>query len=188
MINICGHTIDDTLIKHNPAPTVLDLGGYDGDFARGFFEHYPNAFIITFEPTPGLCKSHQGNWLVIGKAAWIRDGNAEFSVCEGAHFKNSLIIPGGKKIYVETVDLVPLLKTISFDVIKIDIEGAEYELIEHWIKNNALKEQEFAQLSIEFHDFLDPALCVKTTHTIAALYKLDFIPEFYNGNIDVLFK
>ena len=166
-MNICGHTFDEK--KFKDIPIALDLGGYDGDFAIEFLKQFPFGYVITLEPTPNLCVSHNGRWIVINKAAWTYDGKTNFFVNDNAHFKNSILIKGGRRTTVETMDIVPLFKIFYFDIIKVDIEGAEYELIDHLIKTDALRNQKNAQLSIEFHDFLDHSLLAKTNKTISDL-------------------
>lgn len=178
--NYNGHTLIVDLIPNNPF--VLDLGGNQGQFAKQFMADYPNAFVISYEPTPGLLKSDRGNWIVVEKAIWTNDDGVVLHVNDKT-WENSVLFKRDRKINVQSADILPIISASFFDVIKIDIEGAEYDVI----KRGGSSWKNTKQLSVEFHCFLDEKLKWKTEATKKALGDIGFNNEDFDKNLDVLF-
>jgi len=127
----------------------IDLGARDGDTMKALRSQY--AKCIAFEPNPTMF-----NKLIRNKyprcaevkfykaAAWIRDGRITFyedkrsknqwgsSLVKRPDMKDSQRI----KIEVDSIDIVETIRNEFSNaiVLKIDIEGAEYELITHLLQ------------------------------------------------------
>ena len=116
-------------------PVIYDCGSNVGTSCAFFKKVYPGSSIKAFEADPfisELLKSNiETNKLkdieVINKAVWINDDGVELKL-EGADA--SSIFTGGNGQNVESVRLKNLLDAESkVDMLKIDIEGAENEVV-----------------------------------------------------------
>jgi FkbM family methyltransferase len=116
-------------------PVIYDCGSNAGTSCAFFKKVYPSSSIKAFEADPvitGILKSNiERNELtdieVINKAVWINDDGVILNL-EGADA--SSIFTAGNGQNVESLRLKDLLDAESkVDMLKIDIEGAEYEVI-----------------------------------------------------------
>lgn len=95
-------------------------------------------------------------------AVWVHDGHIEFyldTINERNNFYGSSlkrahpdVRDGKQKVNVSCVDLVRLLRELSVDdfvVVKMDVEGAEYDLLTHLIVNDALRYIDL--MTVEYH-------------------------------------
>jgi len=138
-------SIDLLLIKKsndfktsNPIPVILDCGANIGISVLNYKRKFPNSQIIAFEPDPIIIPILKKNLKVNGAsdvkiveaAVWIKNGKSKF-FCEGAdgskliHHTNS-----HSTIEVSTIDLKDYISQ-PIDLIKMDIEGAEFDVIPH---------------------------------------------------------
>ncbi len=126
-------------IPDNDHPLILDCGANIGFTVLNYKRQFPRARIIAFEPDPqfapvlrrNLEQNGAGDVQVVEAAAWIRDGQARW-LCEG--IDGSRIVDAEQEtsgiVSVRTVDLANYL-TEAVDLLKMDIEGAEYEVVAH---------------------------------------------------------
>lgn len=141
----------------NEASVVFDVGGYKGEFATLMVEKF-NPTIYIFEPINAffdiikdkLCdnkKVHAFHYGLSGK-----DEEMKISLSENS----SSVFLGGEN--VETIQLKSIVNFIKnnnithIDLIKINIEGGEYELLESLIENECITY--FKNIQVQFHDFL----------------------------------
>ncbi|MDO8477676.1 MAG: FkbM family methyltransferase [Candidatus Rokubacteria bacterium] len=141
------------------APLIIDGGANVGVSVLYFKKHYPKSRIVAFEADPtvfsvleaNLHKAGHGDVQLINKALWKEDTVLEFCI-EGADAGR---IPREddrrqpKKIRVPTVRLRQYL-TDPVDLLKLDIEGAETEVLldcADLLKN-------VSSLFVEYHSFL----------------------------------
>lgn len=144
----------------NDSPLIIDCGANIGLATLFFKHHFPNAKILAFEPDPhifNVLSENVGNFSfkdieLHQKAVWINDDGVNF-VQEGG-FSGRIPIESdrGIKIKVPSVDLSEVLKNYEeIDFLKIDIEGAEYEVIMRI--NSQLKKVK--HLFLEYHSKKD---------------------------------
>jgi FkbM family methyltransferase len=137
-----------------PAPRILDVGGHIGLACWRFREQFPAAKITTFEPDPGLVSLLRANLAttgdsqteVIAAAAWTREGTFGFSTT--GDDSGSLDAHGS--LQVPTVDLARFCEE-KVDFIKLDIEGAEFDVLAHLVATGALNRVQ--RLFIELHQW-----------------------------------
>jgi FkbM family methyltransferase len=151
---------------------VVDLGAHVGLFALRVLREHGDAHIVSFEPDPFnfaalACTiranpSLVGRWDAIRACAAGRDGQARFSA--GASSSSRLLSKedrGGMAVSMR--DAYPYLR--DADLIKVDIEGGEWEL---------LQDTRFAHLRphllfLEYH----PHLCPESDPRAHAMRILD---------------
>jgi len=139
-------SIDLLLIKKsndfnssNSSPVILDCGANIGISVLNYKRRYPNSKIIAFEPDPNIIPTLKNNLKnngaedvkLVEAAVWISKGKSNF-FCEGAD-GSKLIQEKNKddsKIEVNTIDLDEYISG-PIDLVKMDIEGAEFEVIPH---------------------------------------------------------
>lgn len=120
-------------------PVILDCGANVGISVLNYKRQFPGALITAFEPDPNIFKVLRSNLAkngasdvkVVEAAVWTHNGEISF-FCEGAD--GSRIVSGenrlGKETVVRTVDFTDFI-TGPVDLIKMDIEGAEFDVIPH---------------------------------------------------------
>jgi len=151
MITISEHTFEEKII--NPIGYVLDLGCINFMFSCELKKYCNN--IISLDPNLQIEKAPCD--VIYEKVALIQDEREEidFFIYNDKH-GNSILNPINDicskegSIKVKSITLENLMKKYQikqFELIKFDIEGAEYEILKNidWRISK--------QYSIEFHDF-----------------------------------
>ena len=152
------HIVRDLLRALGRPPRVLDLGGHVGLFGLYVDQAFPGASITSFEPDPDnarlLRRCIEANalderWKLVEACAAVRDGSTEFVSSHhlsragaGAHealeqmqagigsafpFLAGTPLTSSRRRTVDTRDVFPWLSRADF--VKMDIEGAEWELL-----------------------------------------------------------
>jgi FkbM family methyltransferase len=136
-------------------PVIYDCGANIGTSCLYFSKSYSKSKIKAFEADPNIAKILKGNLEknncadieVIDKAVWINNDGIELSL-EGADGASIY-----SKVNVTKVPSVRLKDLIEeenkIDMLKIDIEGAEYEVLKDC--QNSLSNVE--NIFIEYHSF-----------------------------------
>lgn len=123
----------DTLRALGRPPEVVDLGANVGLFSAQVLERWPDAHVVAFEPDPAnaavLARSIAANpalrWELVQAAAGVADGEVTFAA---GRFATSRIAGAGEGgVTVPVRDAFAWLA--GADLVKIDIEGAEWPLI-----------------------------------------------------------
>lgn len=147
----------------------IDLGANVGDTIAKFTEANPTYKVWGFEanPTllPALKKRFAGKAVqIIGAAAWVSDGEMPMylghplsgtlvegkrAMPEAPHFE----VDYKNGVQVKTIDFANWLKkwfSLEHEIIvKMDIEGAEYEVLKKMLRTNAI--DLVKELRCEFH-------------------------------------
>ena len=158
----------------------LDCGAHCGCSRRKWEKHHTGYEIYSFEADPELCGM---NPLLINKAVSTTNGVAtfyKFGIDGGSSLeeKRAEIMKVRKpnyfpleKITVPTFDLNEFILTSftqkDYIVLKLDIEGAEYEVLPHLIAGGSI--ELVFQIFIEWHDFrvgVDPNVNVELTREL----------------------
>jgi len=138
-------------------PTILDCGSNIGISVLHYKRQFPEARIVAFEPDPhivpvlrrNLERNNASDVDIVEAAVWTRDGTAEF-FCEPAE-GSSLVRRQSRSVTVRTVDLRRFLVN-PVDLIKMDIEGAEYQVIPGIVDNLAVVKNLIVECHIENDD------------------------------------
>lgn len=139
---------------------VFDIGGYEGQWASDIYSKY-RCKIFVFEPyvpyAENIKKRFRGNNDILvfefGLANQSRDEILNISEDSSSIFKKT-----------EHTTIIKLEEALSFfqknrieevDLMKINIEGGEYDLIEHFLQVGLI--QRIKNLQVQFHDFVPSA-------------------------------
>jgi FkbM family methyltransferase len=152
--------IRDRIYEFRPGvkdPLIIDCGANIGLSVFFFKRYYPKSRIIAFEPDPNIFKVLETNVKELNlsnvelhqKAIWTENGSLSFQI-EGG-FSGRIPKEGdvANIISVPSIRLNDLLEQ-KVDFLKIDIEGAEYEVlndIQHKLKN-------VENIFIEYHSHI----------------------------------
>lgn len=146
----------------NPAPRIIDWGANMGISVLYFKSLFPEAHIIAIEPNPNafgyLEKNIAQNSLshVESVEACLSDGLGmeKFYLAQTGSIINGSIYPESEKSYMKEVASVRLsdyLEEGEFDLVKIDVEGAERQVLRDLKQSGLMKKSR--QYLLEYHNF-----------------------------------
>jgi FkbM family methyltransferase len=125
--------------KRTPADRVkfvVDLGANVGYSLLYFLHKYPHCRILAFEAHPAHCAQAERNLLFDGTRQRVElyckaAGAAPRAMGLTDRRSSSALVEttAPEAIAVEVVDIFPLLEGRRLDLLKIDIEGGEYEIL-----------------------------------------------------------
>lgn len=142
-----------------PKSVVFDVGAYDGAWARGIFDRY-HCQLFAFEPSPlfftKTCDKLQGTGgtvfpLALGATTKEMTLN-ESGDASSSHRKGE----GSTEVQVKQVDIERFIREMGIaqiDLLKVNIEGGEYELLERLIETDLAKRCRF--MLIQFHPWVE---------------------------------
>lgn len=147
----------------NAESVVLDLGGFHGDFSFYMNAKY-GATCHVFEVVPALCEKimrdpRSNEKIVVHPFGLARNDRREklFLADEGS----STLCNRATKENQISIELVKAsdwfanaLHGKTVDLMKINIEGGEYELLEHLIEKNLV--QKIRNIQVQFHEDVIP--------------------------------
>jgi FkbM family methyltransferase len=186
---INGHSFDDSLFSINPK--IIDLGACVGDFSNKFIGEYPSSKVV-------LIEANKNNFQNIQKLEQFEVINAAVALIDGDiidFFEDANVKENGSSVFqyftenlikhsIPTISIKNIIKIFnlkkdeSIDLMKVDIEGSEYELLLKADEEDLLK---IKQISVEFHDFIDKSLESKNKEVINRLADIGFSMVFHAG-------
>lgn len=158
---------------------VVDLGACRGEFIDEINSLYnvKKAILVEANPTNFFQLKDLSNYVLYNKAISFKDKDfIEFFEDPNSPYNGSKDFNyfNGIKHSIETISLETICNenNIDFiDILKIDIEGAEYDVLEN------LPDSFFdriGQITVEFHDFVDPELKPRTLKIVEKINSLGF--------------
>jgi FkbM family methyltransferase len=183
-----GHTF---LPNHlNRTGKIIDLGMNKGDFATVMRDRY-GCSVAGLEANPSLAEANSHLSGILCKNAVIAgsDGFVEFFINpRNSEASKIVAFRSDDTIVMPCVSLSTFFREIAadeVDLLKIDIEGAELDLIEKTDPDDFLR---CAQITIEFHSFVFPDQAPRVKNAIAKLSEIGFYHlDFSIRRTDVLF-
>ena len=152
---------DETLRLNYPLSedsVIFDVGGYKGDFAAAIINKY-NCKVHTFEPIPEFYQIIENKFSNNSKLISHR-----FGLSNNTKKQKIGLLDNGSSIYsIQGYNVIEIqLKSVTefifeqkiekVDLIKINIEGGEYDLLEGLINANIITN--FTNIQVQFHDFV----------------------------------
>jgi FkbM family methyltransferase len=146
----------------NQNSVVFDLGGYVGDFAAEIHNQY-KCKIYLFEPVPDFftaCqKRFQDNKEILIYPFGLASENGTFPISFDAN-ASSITVANEKSstinVQVQSIaDFISSNKITSIDLMKINIEGGEFDILPSLISTGLINI--INEFQIQFHDFIPDA-------------------------------
>lgn len=165
---------------------VFDIGGYKGQWASDIFSMY-RCNIKIFEPIPEYAEYIKKRFFQNDLIELIPAGLGESDKDATIYIQNdrtSTFGKEGKKITIKVKDVCAAMdetKTFEIDLVKVNIEGGEYELLERLLNSGYIKRVK--NLQVQFHTFVPEAkiriseIRSRLSHTHKLTYKYDFVWE-----------
>lgn len=180
---IRGHIFKNCFNKNS---IIVDLGANEGEFSKKFIKKYPYSKMILIEANPYLIQKLRSRFkphkcqifhAFLGNKSkrvikfYLSNKSTRSSMYQSfSKFEVGL----KKKIEVKTItldDIFKIFRIQKIDLIKMDIEGAEWNVLKNFSKTNFKR---IKQISVEFHDFLKPSKKKETKACILKLKKLGY--------------
>ncbi len=175
----------------NSASIVFDVGGFRGDWAESILNRY-HCRIHVFEPIPEhvtmLQQRFSGNSNIsihpIGLAGKTRNQKIGTLALDSSVFKIQ-----GSSITASFQDVKEIFEQLHInriDLMKINIEGIEYELLERLIETGLIKM--ITDIQVQFHEFVPGAeilrnrIRAKLKETHHCTYNFSFVWENWKHN------
>lgn len=139
---------------------VLDVGGFEGQWASDIFGMYLCEIHI-FEPVPHFSelirRRFLGNHRIVlhDYAVGMEDGNLQMTIAGDA---SSSLISAEQYVEVSVKRFSDVVRDYAWDdiaLMKVNIEGGEYDLLEHLLDEGLIGR--IRNLQIQFHDFVPNA-------------------------------
>lgn len=144
----------------SPRSTVFDLGGYEGQWTSDIYAMY-RCRVFVFEPVPSFAERIRRRFRnnpdvhVFDFGLGARDETPRIAVARDA---SSTFRGGTDGTEIRIVEAARFLREHAIDridLMKINIEGGEYELLEHLIGAGLVPR--IGNVQVQFHDFVPAA-------------------------------
>ena len=192
------HTfLDDSF---NDPMTFIDLGACRGEFSNEILNSYrvEKAILVEANPTNFNSLKAMPNVKLYNRAASNKENAViEFYEDAASPYNGSMYFNyfNGIKHSIPTISLRQIIEENNIshvDLLKVDVEGAEYDIFEN-VDDSILAK--IGQITIEFHDFVDPSYRSRNQNIIDKLTKHGFKHTAYKSisykygsdHFDVLF-
>lgn len=137
---------------------VFDLGGYEGQWASDIYSKY-NSHIFIFEPNEAFFRQVEKRFEKNIKIQVFNIGLSNKSYKTKLYLSDdgSSMFRDDKEEFViitlrKAIDFFTENSIVNIDLMKINIEGGEYELLEHLIDSSFIKN--IKNIKVQFHDFI----------------------------------
>ncbi|WP_083527605.1 FkbM family methyltransferase [Curtobacterium ammoniigenes] len=142
------------------SPTIVDGGANVGMASLWWLARWPNARIVAFEPDPSIfsilgfnLRHHPSDRVELRRAALSTErlgGRFVPDGADGGRLTASSVNRGSAELSVPTQSLQELLRNLEHvDLLKLDIEGAETDVLQESASELARVERLF----VEYHSF-----------------------------------
>lgn len=191
------HTFFEDLLKEEV--TIIDLGACRGEFINEINKNYKVKKAILVEPNPTNFRLlvKEKNYVLYNNLISDKEGESiKFWEDPNSPYNGSTLFNyfNGIEHEIKSISLDRIITDNNIDyidILKIDIEGSEYDLLEN-ISPDVL--EKVRQITVEFHDFIDPNLKIKTKNILSKIESFGFKRiskpinyKFNSDDYDVLF-
>ena len=162
-------------------PVLIDLGACTGEFTSHFLNAYPTGKSLMIEP---LHRNYAVIPTIEGRSKKLLGAIVGKPTTYTMFFEDQSSTQGGSATVnyfdglihqVKGYTLSELFSGYDFiDLVKVDIEGAEWDMIEYTESDVLLKARQY---TIEFHDFLNPSYRERSEKSVKKLHDLGYKSE-----------
>lgn len=144
----------------NEKSLVFDLGGHEGQWTSDIFSKY-GCFIHVFEPVEEFAEKIEKRFCKNKKIKVYMCGlsNSNKNVKISFDKDGSSIFKSGKDmkeiVLMRAIDFMQKNNIQKIDLMKINIEGGEYDLLEHLIEAGFISN--ITDIQVQFHDIFPDA-------------------------------
>lgn len=137
---------------------VFDAGGYVGEWSEAIIERY-NPFVFIFEPIPEYFENLKAKFHHNSKVCVMNVGLADHTFVAQMEKRNdgSSLLMNGSTRQIEDVQMVDIHEIIrerrigDIALIKINIEGGEYALLQRMLQTQITLQ--CYNIQVQFHNF-----------------------------------
>jgi len=174
--------------KLTPADVVIDVGAYHGHWSKKIYDRY-KCMVLAFEPVfHEIARTTLKGTPVVINTVGLGDKNETLEMSIQADSTSSFK-SGGNTTKVVIRDFIEAMNEYKVDriaLLKINIEGGEYGLLEHLINQGFINK--ISVIQVQFHDFMPDAVNrrnliqtkLKLTHHLT--YNFEFVWENWEIN------
>lgn len=176
---------------------VFDVGGYQGDFAAELNERF-GCKVYIFEPVPEFYQRCVNRFIDNKKIVCFNyglsstDGWLDISLAANASSFSSPHATGEtQKVQIRSiVECIKELEINKIDLMKINIEGGEFDVLPEIIKSGEIKKIQFLQ--VQFHNFVNDASALRTAirnqlnYTHNEMWNYEFVWESWKLKVQKL--
>jgi len=187
------HVLEPTIVAAKTA--VIDIGAHKGFFVLYARVLNPTVAIYAYEPEEGnfaelkkhLLMNRVENVVVKNVAVAEKEGTVTLNISADSHNHSLVPIEGivdGKKVNATTLEKI-LDKMERCDVVKMDCEGAEFQILETAPKSVFEK---VAVFFLEYHEFSEEMRAARLKVLLEKKgYKVTAYPSRYDKRMGFLF-
>jgi FkbM family methyltransferase len=146
----------------NTNSIVFDVGGYKGEWSEKLIPKY-NCFIFIFEPVKEyydiIINKFRNNKKIKVYNFGLSNEDKHIEICKDENKSSTNIMNTSNKEVIELVDISNFIiknNINKIDLLKINIEGDEYNVIDSLFKNNIIKN--ILNIQVQFHNFVNDYL------------------------------
>lgn len=138
----------------NSESVVFDVGGYIGNWSNDIYEKY-ECYIYIFEPVQEYYRITKNRFRRVKKIRVLNCGLAARTTYVMLHLAKDATSAYGQSTKLEKVrlanikDILHRYKIKMVDLVKLNIEGGEYDLLEYLIEADMIKK--FKNIQVQFH-------------------------------------
>lgn len=142
-----------------PGDIVFDLGGHKGDWCREILSMYPECVIHSFELlsvySEGLAEEFKNSDNIFVNNFGLSASDGEINITDDGLSSSGVNHKLGSKVYVgklKSFEDYVVSKSISkIKLLKMNIEGGEYDLLESVVGTQRISQIE--NIQIQFHNY-----------------------------------
>lgn len=145
----------------NENSVVFDLGGYEGQWASDIFSKYC-CFIHVFEPVEKFANQIEHrfakNKKIFVHQFGLSDADKKLEIFIDGDRSSSFKTKDNNGQYIEIIRAMDFVRKHEISIVhlmKINIEGGEYDLLEHLLESGFISN--ITNIQVQFHDFVPNA-------------------------------